>query len=193
MSLGFSKSFKDFNQFVGVIGPEIDEAYRRDIIMFAAAGNGGGFDRVGYPAMSPKVIPVFSTDGFAATRSNFSPLALENGISFSALGEDIESSWPGNLDESHRRIKSGTSFATPLVAGFAATLLEYGRQQLWESVTELKHLYSDTGMKAVLKLVARGRKNPETQYFDLQPWDFFEGKGINVQILKALEDSLYPS
>ena len=68
----------------------------------------------GEDAISNQVLPVFSTDGFAAKRSRFSPLALNTGLSFSALGENIESSLPGHLDNSHKRVQSGTSFATPL-------------------------------------------------------------------------------
>ena len=193
MSLGFSKSLKDFDRFFDTIAPAIQEADDKKIIMFAAAGNGGGFIGAGYPAISNQVIPIFSTDGVAAKRSRFSPLALNSGLSFSALGENIESSWPGHLDETHKRVQSGTSFATPLLAGFAATLLEYARQQLQLSVIQLQHLRSREGMQAVLKLMAAGRMNPETKYFDLQPWGFFDGDQVKPRIIEALRNSMIRS
>jgi hypothetical protein len=195
MSLGFSKHFIHFDQFVKHIDPTIEQAAKDNIIMFAAAGNGGGFEGVGYPASSHRVIPIFSTDGFKAVRSEFSPLALRDGACFSALGEDIKSSWPRHLDTTHTKVKSGTSFATPIIAGFAATLLEYAGQGLIKPGRELTHLRSREGMEAVLKLMAANRTNPETGYYDLQPWEFFQKPRVYTEatIIEALKASQFRS
>lgn len=67
----------------------IRDASSRDVIMFGAAGNHSGNDAVTYPGRDPRVICIYSTDGYG-NRSAFNPPPLLNSKSFSTLGEEVE-------------------------------------------------------------------------------------------------------
>jgi hypothetical protein len=141
-------------------------AYASHILLFAAASNNGGRLGRAYPAREPIVICVHSTDT-NGNRSSFSPTAAGNDINLATVGEAVESSWPvclcDDLDDvanvttipdsatSWVRRKSGTSYATPIVAGIAAFLLLYVRVHLPDKAALLKR---EKRMKAVLKRVA---------------------------------------
>lgn len=102
------------------------------MLVFAAASNGGGNNDRAYPARGRHVFCIHSTDS-KGTRSRFSPTAEQYGYNFATIGEAVESFWPTHLcaeDELAVRVKSGTSYATPIAACIAAFLLLYARVYL---------------------------------------------------------------
>ncbi|CAH0058638.1 unnamed protein product [Clonostachys solani] len=117
-------------------------AYSRGVLLFAAASNSGAnLDRA-YPARDPHVICVHSTDS-NGNRSKFSPTPLARESNLATIGEAIESAWPVKLcnTETNSRCvqwKSGTSFATPILVGIAAFLLQYTRIHLPDIAHMLK-------------------------------------------------------
>ncbi|TQN69465.1 Subtilisin DY [Colletotrichum shisoi] len=157
----------------------IDRAYHEKVLMFAAASHSGGNLGRAYPASGPHVTCVHSTDAFG-NRSKFSPTPERNAVNIATVG-----------DSDYLVSCSGTSYATPILAGIAAFLLHYARLHLPESATVMKR---KENMEAVLKRCAERGPNysPRGGYLyvelSLNGHNMFGGKleDVNYEILQAL-------
>lgn len=138
----------------------IRKAYDAGILFVAASGNAStNTDRTPHYPSSYKLGNVVSVAALdrndqLASFSNFG----EKSVHLAAPGKDILSTWLGDQYESH----SGTSMATPVVAGVAALLLSREpnlsvdelRKSLFDSVDKLPSLKG--------KIVTGGRINAAT-------------------------------
>ncbi|KAK6359884.1 hypothetical protein TWF696_001013 [Orbilia brochopaga] len=121
MSFGFPK------EGMG-IKDAIDEVYRRrkgSIIFLASAGN-SSYDEETFPANDPAVIAIYATNcygTFAATNPRHQD---EGPHILGTFGDNISEDIRGEMDTLFPRVcEPGSSIATAIAAGIAATLLSY--------------------------------------------------------------------
>ncbi|KAL2281026.1 hypothetical protein FJTKL_12132 [Diaporthe vaccinii] len=131
------------------------------VLLFAAASNNGGRRGRAFPAQENNVICVHSTDT-NANRSSFSPTPVKSKLNFATVGECVESAWPEHLcnGKSVVAIKSGTSFATPIMVGVAALLVRYIRLH----IPDAKEVVGQRKMENLLRKVAK--KGPDGEERD---------------------------
>lgn len=105
-----------------VLAQALRGAYFNQVPVFAATHNHGLNQSVSFPARYKTVYPIFPTNSYGQT-CNFSAEPLPQ-KSFASLGDKITPFW---IDPSTRETISGSSFATPIVAGSYATTLLFTR------------------------------------------------------------------
>lgn len=110
----------------GIMHALIQKLYKMNIPVIAAAGNDGKENAVNYPGRYPECICVTAFDE-NGNPAKFNSTGEEVGVS--APGVDIYSTW---LNNQYAKL-SGTSMATPFVAGTIALLLAKHRKQERES------------------------------------------------------------
>ena len=161
MSFGFETK-EALRSFEKNVLPKARRPGKKDVLLFAAASNDGANAGRAYPANFSTIFSIHSSDALG-NPSNFNPPA-QLGDSFCVQGQEIFGGGPVRL--------SGTSFATPIAAGLAATLIEFLRQN-WPYTgdeTKKKNALADlqtyAGMTKVFTLMAKERN----QYQILLPW-----------------------
>jgi subtilisin family serine protease len=147
----------------------ISNALHSQTLLFAAASNDGANLGRAFPAKYPSVFCIHSTDG-NGNPSAFNPTADDKDVNFSLLGEHVSSHWPAGKSGHNDFVNtmSGTSIATPIAAGIAASVLSFVRQQEQhmppgsESLGPwLKDVHS---MDAVLKSMVKGTRGAGYDY-----------------------------
>ncbi len=150
----------------------VDYAYRKGVVMVAAAGN-NSFDRLFYPAAHKHVIGVAATDSedHIAWFSNYGPY-----ISVAAPGVSIISTLPGG----GYGIMCGTSMAAPHVSGLAALILARNPT------------LSPAEVRRIIETHAEDQVGPEKM--DTPGWDPFYGFGrIHVgHSVRATQPAAFP-
>jgi serine protease AprX len=147
-SLGYTNNryfWKDLDGQHTLVSRAAQMAFEKGIVVVNATGNDGDTDweYLGAPADAPGVLAVGGISpwtGIATSFSSFGPTAdgrMKPNIS--AFGNVIACG-PNGLHQT-----SGTSFASPLVAGFVACLLQYNPQltakEAFNLIQQSGHLY----------------------------------------------------
>lgn len=172
---------------------------RKQVLYFAAASNNRVLENepIGFPGrMKDRVTCVFSSDIYGQ-RSDFSPEGLRSQPNFSVTGENIEAAWVTSKDDANKlNTMSGTSCATPIVAGIAALLLDFARQDQVELRSlagwnqSKQYLQDLSGIKSVLRRCMTDEEHMNGNYNFLKPWKLlqeFDPTVIAIKIQDALE------
>ncbi|KAF4628160.1 hypothetical protein G7Y89_g9988 [Cudoniella acicularis] len=170
--ISISFGFPRLDESLEPIRRAILEAHASDVLIFAAASNKGKNHPMAFPACMDEVISVGSTDGVGKV-SEFTP-ELGPGKRICAIGEAIQASWPRKLSKDGKTSmdrKFGTSYATPVVAGFAAMLMDCVWSVKDKNMHEARTLRSKRGMLTVLGHVLTKDTQHPVQF--LQPWNLF--------------------
>src|SRR5690554_3437454 len=152
-----------------VMSTAISNALNKRTLLFAAASNDGANLGRAFPAHYPSVFCIHSTDG-NGNPSSFNPTASETDVNFSLLGEHVSSHWPAGINGHDQTVNvmSGTSVATPIAAGLAASVLSFVRQQDQHVAIESERLgpwlKRDNSMEAVFKSMVRRRRGVGYDY-----------------------------
>jgi hypothetical protein len=141
------------------ISDAIKHAAGRSVIMFAAASNYGDEEASRtFPATENEVICVHACKGDGA-EVGFSPQPEDGDYNFTTLGVSLPLIW-----DSEEVFKSGTSFATPIAAAFAANVLEIVTRR---EILPARRIFCGQGMETFFKLMSKKR---HSGYRRLVPW-----------------------
>lgn len=188
MSFGLDRENKD-------VQAAIRNAFSKNILMFAAASNNGGNIEVKYPAKKDEVTCVYATDGSGNPFDKNPNTMKSSSFHFATLGVGVKSSWPQKLhdpplkrEEASERRQTGTSFATPIVAGIAACIIEFAIvQNLPDDLLDV--LKTRQGMQNTLhKLMVDDTPRSGLHY--IHPWKMFANNRTEDSIVYAMKDIL---
>ena len=183
MSFGFPGGSTD----LASLAEKIEAAHKADIILLAAASNAGGNGRRAYPASESYVICVHAVDGRGNNCGGFNPSAVDNEDNFATLGIGIKCMW-----DEEPCYRSGTSYATPIAAGFAANALEYAMYHKKKGnlhPTIYSRLRKPSGMQRMFRLMADEREK-RSGYQWIRPWKFWLENGKDSWICENLKQAL---
>ncbi|KAF4992831.1 hypothetical protein FGRMN_6883 [Fusarium graminum] len=169
----------------------ISNALNKRTLLFAAASNDGANLARAFPAQYPSVFCIHSTDG-NGNPSAFNPTASETDVNFSLLGENVSSHWPAGLNGHYQSVNvmSGTSVATPIAAGLAASVLSFVRQQDQQVAADGEGLgpwlKRDNSMDAVFKSMVRQRRGAGYDY--ITPHVLFDSGSSKEDVYRRIRD-----
>lgn len=177
MSFGFDDECEE-------IEDAIDDALEAGKLIIAAASNSGGVSGRTRPARQDGVICMHATDGLG-NKGGMNPSPLPKDHNFATLGVAVPLDWDGE-----KVWKSGTSFATPIAAGFVAGVLELVKYRCGKlSRRQSKLLRRKQGMGAILKKMAEERDGYDFIYPDRLARDWSDEKAVTAAA-KSIESIL---
>ncbi|RSM13598.1 hypothetical protein CDV31_005768 [Fusarium ambrosium] len=170
-------ALETYNNIVYEVETAIRKASPR--LMFAAASNSGKNEPRAFPARdNPYVICVHASEGNGKD-GGINPEA-GSGFNFMTLGMGLDLMKRENtlkngraLASYKRVVRSGTSFATPIAAGIAATVLDLAARinEIDERVEE--KLKRPEGMEKMLRLMSTPKGDVRDRMYYMAPWFHF--------------------
>ncbi|KAF3926614.1 M-protease [Arthrobotrys entomopaga] len=166
-----------------LIDAAIDRAILKGKLIFAAASNGGGRKARTRPATNSGVVCIHACDGLG-NRGDMSPNPQPNTYNFTTLGVGVPSRLRKGL-ETKEVWKSGTSFATPIAAGFAANIMEFANLCCTLSDHRRALLRKARGMVAIFNRMSTERDGYQFVY-PPRLWDEKNNEELGKEIEKIL-------
>ncbi|KAJ4310138.1 hypothetical protein N0V84_011131 [Fusarium piperis] len=172
---------------------EIDAAIRKASprLMFAAASNSGKNEPRAFPASdNPYVFCVHASTGNGhdgginpETGSDFNFMTLGMGLD---LLERENFTKNGRSRARYKKVvKSGTSFATPIAAGIAATVLDLAARTSAIDKWTRDNLKRFDGMEKMLRLMSTPKGNVNDRMCYMAPWQHWESGWEREEALRT--------
>ncbi|KAI9146885.1 Thermostable alkaline protease [Paramyrothecium foliicola] len=146
--ISMSFGFEDEND---AIDAAVERAVEKGKLIFAAASNNGGISGRARPARNEDVLCIHASDGLG-NKGDMNPSPLLDANNFSTLGVAVPFRWKGQ-----DVWKSGTSFATPIAAAFAADVLEFCQHKCSLLPRRKQILFRRRGMQVVFREMSEKR------------------------------------
>ncbi|KAK0727292.1 peptidase S8/S53 domain-containing protein [Lasiosphaeria miniovina] len=176
--ISMSFGFEDEND---LIDAAVDRAINAGKLIIAAASNNGGLSGRARPARYEGVICVHATDG-KGNKGGMNPSPLPNKDNFATLGVAVPCKWKGK-----DVWKSGTSFAVPIAAGFAADIMEFAKYRCTNlKPRKLKILQRKQGMQVIFQKMAELRDGYDFIH-PVRLWKGWQNLKTEQQAVKVIE------
>ncbi|EXK77688.1 hypothetical protein FOQG_17614 [Fusarium oxysporum f. sp. raphani 54005] len=167
-----------YHKIVDEIETAIRDASPR--LIFAAASNSGKNDPRAFPANDDRwVICVHASEGNGED-GGINP-EIQSGFNFMTLGMGLELMERENFVKNGRArsrfksvVKSGTSFATPIAAGIAATVLDLVSRVDAINPRAKKKLKRPEGMEKMLRLMSTPKGGLRDRLYYMAPWHHWQ-------------------
>ncbi|GAP88690.1 putative peptidase S8 subtilisin kexin sedolisin [Rosellinia necatrix] len=143
-------------------------------IVFASASNYGLNDPRTYPARDERVICVHALDGLGGLDS-INP-ATEAKANYGTLGLGVRLSWQGKAE-----CRSGTSYATPILAAISATLLDwlhYHSENAQSTLSPAQYTYLKKTAR-IREIFERHMSEKQGDLLYVAPWILFGSNGLS--------------
>ncbi|KAL2883180.1 hypothetical protein SGCOL_001368 [Colletotrichum sp. CLE4] len=165
------RAMKEYEQIVDDIENAIvDASIRSRRLMFAAASNSGKNEPCAFPARFSQVFCVHASEGNGED-GGINP-ELETGFNFMTLGMGLKllEKKPGGSSGYRKAIKSGTSFATPIAAGIAATVLDLATRVREIKPRAKNKLKRHDMMEKMLQMMSSPKNDVRDRLCYMAPW-----------------------